>query len=217
MILIAIHFADKINIFENSIENTRIDGLSLKDTMKQEKNQDFSSPSSAGTSQETLKKLSPPEEETFPIVLKPIHEHFDNDTKNSEDAYKSDIVKNSFIKTQLLDETVTHNDTGIQAYTGIGNTDINEMSDHIAKSDLAQQCNVTDDNRLANSGHAVTPSLQTDESTISIPPRRKKKPSMDTKTNSDNTRNMNQSKLGLEFYPDHLNPFSEDEEEVLYR
>lgn len=143
---------------------------------------------------------------------------------NTEDI--KEICDSANVNTSPKEEDVSFDNEKPAA-----DTVFEEKSDAIGtvhKSDS----NITDDIRLASSQTNTTaqidyPPLSTSESSIiepqiaiSVPPRKKKNLAQSGKSESDNKANDKQkvdaksyqkSKVDAKFYPDHLNPFSDDE------
>lgn len=201
-------------MFEKSVENTKIDSkleiLTLNDDIYLKNNQDISKLTLVSSSQVTYKEST----EAFEAVaITTDNGSIFGHTPNTENMYRTDMLKDSFLKSQLLGntETDTGKEFGSKVNSHIAQTELNPSISK-TEADLTQEFNVTDDTRLAHSSNQSQPALLDNGSTITIPPRRKKRPSIDNKVNSDDEKTTIQTNHNI--YPDHLNPFSEDDEEV---
>lgn len=148
-----------------------------------------------------------------------------------EKVYKSNIEKFNFLQAQLSGDSIDINKTEQieQIYEtehkdedSINETESDEKKQEIqiedcSKDEVREDCNITDDIRIAKIP-TITP-LNVDkvpeelgkieqETKISVPPRRKKQNASDKKTATPKVPKT------FKVYPDHLNPFSDDEEEV---
>lgn len=125
-----------------------------------------------------------------------------------DDLYKTNINKLNFLQTQL------ENDNSINTNTECVFLDNNkvENSDPHIKSDSETKENLVNDSKseetiLTNStvtNDSVTEQINKDERTIDVPPRLKKMKKKEIKKVEKPKE-----------YPDHLNPFSDDDEEVV--
>ncbi|CAH2086413.1 unnamed protein product [Euphydryas editha] len=152
----------------------------------------------------------------------------DNIYKNlPEKIYKSNKDKFNFLQTQLSDDTIDSNT--INSSKDADSIHIKDIDTEITSLrnennditiNIENENNVTDDSRIAQDNSISTnldiSSLDISESnkiepeiTISVPPRRKKQNYIEKKVKNEQKT---ASKLSKE-YPDHLNPFSDDEDE----
>lgn len=154
-----------------------------------------------------------------------------------EKVYKSNIEKFNFLQTQLADDSV-HVEKSFKnvdiietsnkdCENSIENVMLNNAELNDTCSNVPEINNVTDDSRIANSsstGIEHTPPVEEpleihhdQEISISVPPRRKKQNALE-KALASAIKKEKETKLVKE-YPDHLNPFSDDEDddEVMYK
>nr|XP_026495284.1 MICAL-like protein 1 isoform X2 [Vanessa tameamea] len=155
------------------------------------------------------------------------HLKTDNIYKNlPEKLYKSNKDKFNFLQTQLANDTpdpdnttnTMKNSDSIHIKDGSEMTSLSTDTNGISNN-IEVKNNVTDDSRIAQ-GNGISISLDISslelskpnkiepEITISVPPRRKKH----NITGKKLTENKVTTKI-IKQYPDHLNPFSEDEDE----
>ncbi|KAI8434918.1 hypothetical protein MSG28_003392 [Choristoneura fumiferana] len=162
--------------------------------------------------------------------------------RSPEKLYKTNINKFNFLQTQLTGHTEDikdicdnvnvnasskEKDVSFDSEKPATDTVSEENSDSFGvmhKSPSQSESNMTDDVRLATSQTNTEtqidcPPLSTSESSIiepqiaiSVPPRKKKNLVQSRKSESDNKANIKQ-KVDTKFYPNHLNPFSDDEED----
>ena len=155
-----------------------------------------------------------------------------------EKVYKSNIEKFNFLQTQLADDSVnvekslenidvikTSNKDKEDCKNSIEHvmvTKTEEVNDTCSNVNTSVEINnVTDDIRIANSSTTVmedTPPLEQpleiqhdQEISISVPPRRKKQNALE-KALASAIKKEKETKL-VKQYPDHLNPFSDDEDD----
>ncbi|XP_047020901.1 MICAL-like protein 1 isoform X1 [Helicoverpa zea] len=220
---------DKINMFEKNIEKdsnleNKISNISLKDTSVSNP-EEISSTSSSQCEIDSKPKLVN------------VNKKMENETVLSnnipEKVYKSNIEKFNFLQTQLADDNIsvgkslesiddieTQNKDCIKTIEH--NTDKLEDSNDVCSSVHSEVNNETDDNRIANSSstnidynHPLEQALeiqQGPEISISVPPRRKKQNALE-KALASAMKKEKEMKMETKEYPDHLNPFSDDEEE----
>lgn len=147
-------------------------------------------------------------------------------SKPPSPIYKSSKEKFDFLQTQLSDDAL---DTGI-VINSLKNDSVQIKNEDALKTTFPpEECsevteniesNITDDSRLAQSNILLNPNetkinniepLNTEEEiTISVPPRRKKQILADRRLKALN----NKTEENTKEYPDHLNPFSDEENEV---
>lgn len=224
---------DKINMFEKNIDKDtnieyKISNISLKDNSIS-KSEELSTTSRSHC-----------ETDTQPELISTTTKMEDDMTILSnnmpEKVYKSNMDKFNFLQTQLA-EDVRNDDNTIETvdviktsnkdkdcvntidHNTISVEDINDASSTVH----TETSNVTDDNRIANSSSTAVdqpppipqqpPETQPDqEISISVPPRRKKQNALE-KALASAMKKEQESKLESKEYPDHLNPFSDDDEE----
>ncbi|KAG7307310.1 hypothetical protein JYU34_007477 [Plutella xylostella] len=247
---------EKINMFESNIDkeedvSSKLDNLSLKESISDNTDTKRKSVSAAITSQvskceilpvqpsdhlaqEVASKINVDRETKTDTKLNMPNAPIENDRfiprKSPDNVYKSDAKKYSFLKTQLLGETETDN-------TGNLNDNDNHVKDcsendqdceteHCSDSDntkVNNESNITDDVRLAKNEKLEDNYIHSSndvkleehlETSISIPPRRKKKlPSEKLSSAEKASEDVKENKPRDKEYPLHLNPFSEDEDE----
>lgn len=145
-----------------------------------------------------------------------------------EKVYKSNKDKFNFLQTQLSDDTIDSDNT----INSLKETDARHIKDTDTENtsliyennekslSIENDNNVTDDSRIAQDNSISTnldissldisePNKIESEITISVPPRRKKQNNIEKKL-----KNELKTSISVKQYPDHLNPFSEDEDEV---
>lgn len=153
----------------------------------------------------------------------------------SDKIYKSNINKINFLQTQLSGDILEADKTVINVVVDEKKHNMEDCSsdkdekvneetqDDKQNNVLTEENNITDDSRIAKS-HSVSSNLDhnslestepikhVEEISISVPPRRKKQ-----QHNSE--KNVEKAEVPKKpeskEYPKHLNPFSEDEDEVL--
>ncbi|KAJ8725691.1 hypothetical protein PYW08_003874 [Mythimna loreyi] len=224
---------DKINMFEKNIDKDtnieyKISNISLKDNSIS-KTEEFSSTnrSQCETDSKPILVSVDTKMEIENVLSKNI----------PEKVYKSNIEKFNFLQTQLADESVnveksveniniieTRNKDCVNTIEGNNMTNAEQPKD-TRSSIHAEINNVTDDSRIANSSSTAienTPPLEQplevlhdQEISISVPPRRKKQNALEKALASAILQKEKESKLEIKEYPDHLNPFSDDEDEVI--
>ncbi|CAK1545360.1 unnamed protein product [Leptosia nina] len=225
---------DKINMFENNIDKdssieSKIGNISLSDNINEVKYKDIISGNNIDTiTTGAVKDEDLSRHESLMIAVD--GGEIENailtlESDKPENNYKSSIEKFNFLQTQLSGDSNIHSDP---------NDAQNEISSNATNGEQKDTCsniialsNITDDSRLAqtdlkldssfliesineNSQDLHTNKRIEGDVRISVPPRRKK--SSVTNKKADNNLGsplMKQDKA----YPDHLNPFSEDEEE----
>lgn len=176
-------------------------------------------------------------------IVTPMDDNLQLESKNiyetkPEKTYRSSKDKFDFLQTQLSDDTLDA-DITINSQKDCDSAHIKDdcvtndllTSDQKSISDnLIDESNITDDIRLAQNSCIPTnidtpepPEVQTSEQEIiiSVPPRRKKHltdkkvDSYQEKAVKDSLRKEAISPIKSDKeYPDHLNPFSDDEDEV---
>lgn len=147
-----------------------------------------------------------------------------------EKVYKTNINKFNFLQTQLCEEpkhevnSLENLEKNSKDCVNTIDSNVSNVEEHndTSKSDITENSNVTDDNRIANSVSEIIelpPLLQpqieepnVQEATICVPPRRKKQNAIDKALALAKEKESNRS-IQVE-YPDHLNPFSDDEDGV---
>lgn len=214
------------NIDKDSNIEYKISNISLKDNSKCEEFSSTSRPQCETDSKQILLSANAKME-------------IENVLSNNvpEKLYKSNIEKFNFLQTQLADDSIevekslektkvieTRNKDCVNTNEDINITDA-EQSKDTTSSVHTQTNNVTDDSRVANSSsiaieYTSPPEQPTEvqhdqEISISVPPRRKKQNALE-KALASAIKKEKESKLDIKEYPDHLNPFLDDEEEVLY-
>lgn len=218
-------------MFEKNIDKDSVDykisNISLKDNSIS-KPEDFSS-------------SSRPQNE---VDSKPLTESIETEIKNEnifeknipDKVYKSNIDKFNFLQTQLADESINV-DKNIkqEVVTETSNKEkdcVNTIEHYMPKVELEGETNIdsvhkeisnaTDDSRIANSTSSNSepaPSEQLQEVqcdpevTISVPPRRKKQNALE-KALASAMKKEQEAALNTKEYPIHLNPFSDEEDEV---
>ncbi|XP_075969648.1 MICAL-like protein isoform X2 [Anticarsia gemmatalis] len=219
---------DKINMFEKNIE---------KDTNNDHRNSNPSLKDYSHNKHEELHSNNRSQSETdSKQVLISVDTKMENEevfSKNIPDkVYKSNIEKFNFLQTQLCEET--NNDKCLEnvevtetkdkdCVNNIDNNDIKaEEQIDMSNSVHTETSNVTDDSRIANNTSSTVehpPSLEpsvelpnNQEISICVPPRRKKQNAIE-KALASAKKKEEETKADLVEYPDHLNPFSDDEEE----
>ncbi|KAF9418472.1 hypothetical protein HW555_004760 [Spodoptera exigua] len=222
---------DKINMFEKNIEKdtnieNKISNISLKDNSIS-KSEELSTTSRSHCEADT--------QPTLISTTTKMEDEKISSNNTPEKVYKSNMEKFNFLQTQLAEDirnddytketvdviktsnkdkdcvnTIEHNTISVE--------DINDASSSVHE----ETSNVTDDNRIANSSSTVmeppsliekSPETQPDqEISISVPPRRKKQNALE-KALATAMKKEEETKLDSKEYPDHLNPFSDDEDE----
>lgn len=224
---------DKDNCIENKIGN-----LSLKDNFNQYKCKDIVSSSDIGSTTSAVKKEDTIIESTDGLINVNDERLLEKENKvlkqaTPEIVYKSNIEKFNFLQTQLSGDSNFHNDSKEMNISDLSAREDN-LTEQKQKNDTNYlneiQNNITDDSRLAQSNFKLEDSITNlDESVpnekdrdldklpqheenikINVPPRRKK---MSTDKKAVIPSKIKLTKEDKE-YPDHLNPFSDDEEEV---
>ncbi|XP_045445459.1 MICAL-like protein 1 [Melitaea cinxia] len=225
---------EKINMFEKNIEKDssfedKLGNNSLKENCSNKYKEVLNLNETDNSNNKEKQNI---DENGFKIEL---DEKEDNNLKTDdtyknlpEKVYKSNKDKFNFLQTQLSDDTIdsdnTINSLKQNDAINIKDTDtentplINENNE--ISFNIENDNNVTDDSRIAQDNSISTnldissldisePNKIEPEITISVPPRRKKQNNIEKKLKNEPKT----SKLVKE-YPDHLNPFSEDEDEV---
>ncbi|XP_041977327.1 MICAL-like protein 1 isoform X2 [Aricia agestis] len=226
---------EKINMFENIDKDNvnkideNLSSISLKDNHN-----------NINKSNIEVNILSGPQNTESISVADNVKEKvgLNSETHNSfnsehEKVYKTNKDKFIFLQTQLSDDipdlkladtsiekSVTHINDMILDNLDKSHQIYQKMNDdensEIISKDVKLDSNITDDSRLAQNNITITKELDTKENIsneeeikICVPPRRKKLNS------SNKVVEKTQTKLNIENveYPDHLNPFSEDEDE----
>ncbi|KAH9630659.1 hypothetical protein HF086_003950 [Spodoptera exigua] len=222
---------DKINMFEKNIEKdtnieNKISNISLKDNSIS-KSEELSTTSRSHCEADT--------QPTLISTTTKMEDEKISSNNTPEKVYKSNMEKFNFLQTQLAEDirnddytketvdviktsnkdkdcvnTIEHNTISVE--------DINDASSSVHE----ETSNVTDDNRIANSSSTVmeqpspiekSPETPPDqEISISVPPRRKKQNALE-KALATAMKKEEETKLDSKEYPDHLNPFSDDEDE----
>lgn len=222
------HFVDKINMFEKNIEKDsieyKISNITLKDN-------NISKPEELNS---TSRSRSETDSKPLPVSVNSKMENENILSKNiPEKVYKSNIEKFNFLQTQLADDTINVNkslesidvtevkDKDCENIIEHNITKVEEIND-TCNSVLKENSNVTDDNRIANSSSSNIehyPPLENtveipleQEISISVPPRRKKQNAIE-KALASAIKKEKETKLNTKEYPDHLNPFSDDDED----
>ncbi|KAL0842137.1 hypothetical protein ABMA28_014313 [Loxostege sticticalis] len=229
---------EKINMFEKNTEKDvvtdKIANLSLKD-ITISKPSELSAPNvkeSSGDGQSHTETDS-----TQPQEIIPISEQKDSEPKDTPPiVYKSNINKFNFLQTQLSDDKLDDNSTSDNTESLKTEHKDENYSKSLDKSDIPEKkvdddlntneevSNITDDIRIAI-GHntsnvdntlleknEVIKTEQDQEVSISVPPRRKKQLSSPDKVASTLVKKED-NKSQVKEYPDHLNPFSDEEDE----
>lgn len=147
-----------------------------------------------------------------------------------EKVYRSSREKFTFLQTQLNDDTSDVNSSlnemvepaQIDSHDSTQDSLIEE--NNVLTINKEVENNITDDSRIALENgiitHTDTSELQTSdikceqEFTITVPPRRKKQQLIEKKIEMNNKKPLPEIKKD---YPVHLNPFSDDEDEVGFR
>ncbi|CAB3242294.1 unnamed protein product [Arctia plantaginis] len=209
---------DKINMFEKNIEKDsinahKISNLTLKDNSFNN-HEELSSTSLSKTETDSKEIL-------IGVNMK---------TDAPEKVYKSNINKYNFLQTQLCEDTkqevnsLENKETKIKDCVNTIDNNISNVEEHncTSKSDKTEISNVTDDNRIANSvseNIELPPLLEPQitepneqEATICVPPRRKKQNAIDKALASAIAKEKESNISTQVDYPDHLNPFSDDED-----
>ncbi|CAG9585386.1 unnamed protein product [Danaus chrysippus] len=223
---------DKINMFEKNIEKEtvnledKVGNISLKDNYNNKlkeviktddviKNNKFEIHNNVNNSEFNLKEK----------IKNQINTDTEDISKPPTPIYKSNKEKFDFLQTQLSDDAL---DNGI-VINSLKDDSIQIKNEDTLKATLPpEECNeltentesnITDDSRLAQSNILLSPSetkinniepINTEEEiTISVPPRRKKQILADRRLKALNNKTEEKTKE----YPDHLNPFSDDENE----
>lgn len=224
-------------MFENNLEKdttieNKFGNLSLKDNINIS-NKEKSTPSvssTSGTNNETFCETDSKLTEK---------EALDKDEEKSQTnipdkVYKSNISKFNFLQTQLSGDVIVP-DNGLddadvviaknKDCDDINNEECNSKDEDSSTNVLKEESNVTDDIRIAKrSSITLSPEflpVETNEGNISeqevkmvVPPRKKKHINSPEKTLQSITKQSVTNTVNTEQYPDYLNPFSDDEEEV---
>lgn len=226
---------DKINMFEKNIEKEsniehKITSLSLKDTSfnDHEDVNNISKPQIESESRHILTSDNATVE-TKDLFIKNI----------PDKVYKSNINKMNFLQTQLCEDTdiklkkIEHVDVtetkNKDCINSNDNVKTNEENIDTINNVLVENSNVTDDNRLANNTSTIIetpPSIELStesiiktpnepEISICVPPRRKKQNAIEKEKAKQASTEIieKEPELKTVAYPDHLNPFSDDESE----
>lgn len=225
-------------MFENNVEKdttieNKFGNLSLKDdrniSSKEKSTPNVSSTS--GTNNETFCATDSKLTEK---------EALDKDEEKSQTnipdtVYKSNINKFNFLQTQLSGDVIVP-DNGLddedvitakktEDCDDIINEKCNSKEEDSSTNVLKEESNVTDDIRIAKR-NSITLSpdflpVETNEDNISeqevkmvVPPRKKKHINFPEKSLESKTKQSVINKVNPGEYPDYLNPFSDDEEEV---
>lgn len=222
---------------EKDVVTDKIANLSLKD-ITISKPSELSAPNvkeSSGDGQSHTETDSTQPQENIPIS-----EQKDSEPKDTPPiVYKSNIKKFNFLQTQLSDDKLDDNSTSDNTESLKTEHKDENYSKSLEKSDIPEKkvdddlntneevSNITDDIRIAighNSSNVdntllekneVIKTEQDQEVSISVPPRRKKQLSSPDKVASTLVKKEG-NKSQVKEYPDHLNPFSDEEDEVMY-
>ncbi|XP_049867633.1 MICAL-like protein 1 isoform X1 [Pectinophora gossypiella] len=224
---------------DTSIDN-KLGSLSLKDTSSKHKEISTSSnfSSTSGAQGDPFENIITETDSKSPYEKEILNNDSENILKKSpEKVYKSNINKFNFLQTQLSGDVIEldSNMDDSDVVTPENKTedcciDKDEETSDINKSDidndiknnvLKEEKNITDDIRLAkthNVSDADCPSLEESDINqadviITVPPRRKKLLNSPEKRSENNVKKDIEQKKEDVVYPDHLNPFSDDEDE----
>ena len=229
--------AEKINLFEKNIEkDTNIEDKVANISLKEDFNDIYKDVYKLNDSEKNSKDI-----EDMEINSKNISETLDVDDSfldnqniiksAPEKVYKSNKEKFTFLQTQLSDNSL---DNSLDVNNALNemvepaqiDSHDNTQDSHIQENNkltLNQESdsNITDDSRIAlengitintdNSELQTSDVKSVQEITITVPPRRKKQQMIEKKTEINNIKTHPELKKD---YPVHLNPFSDDEDEV---
>ncbi|XP_068629341.1 MICAL-like protein 1 isoform X2 [Battus philenor] len=221
---------DKINMFETNKERDlslghKLANINLKDPFYDKSNIDKS------INFENIKKeqsLLPEIDNTeitdkYPLDndLLSLNENYCK--KVPENLYKSNIDKFNFLQTQLTESNLEIDST----IEPIKNNDKIKEADAIqsiikSRKETKEESNITDDNRLAKSNlnmisvassYALKENNSNDvKKSITVPPRRRKHHTTPEKSIKEIKNEIPNKSKDME-YPDHLNPFSDDDDD----
>ncbi|XP_063821827.1 MICAL-like protein 1 isoform X3 [Ostrinia nubilalis] len=232
---------EKINMFEKNSEKDvvtdKIANISLKDNTIS-KPRELSAPTivslakeSSGEGHSQTEADSKQTQENIAIVE---HRHSLPDLPTK--VYKSNVNKFNFLQTQLADDKLDDKTTPENLDTPKQDQNIESISSNIVKNEISEketnsnlsinkeESNITDDIRLGighNSSNPDNTRLENNEVvkneleqevSISVPPRRKKQLSSPDRV-VPKIVEKEDKKPDVKMYPDHLNPFSDDEED----
>lgn len=146
-----------------------------------------------------------------------------------ETLYKSNLEKFNFLQTQLLPDSLDIKTEKIEHVEETENKDVvnddikqetQKVIENCCDDDVKEDCNITDDIRISKIPTVIPSDIDKEPpkemgiieqvSTICVPPRRKKQNASEKKT----ATSAKEVKKSPKEYPVHLNPFSDDEEEV---
>lgn len=225
-------------MFENNVEKdtnieNKLSSLSLKDTIHNSI-KEKSTPSVSSTSDALTETFC--ETDTKLTEKEALDEDEDKSQPNiPEKVYKSNINKFNFLQTQLSGD-VTGPDNGLddadvviakkkEICDDIIDDKCNTKDEDSSTNVLKDENNVTDDIRIAKR-NSITLSadfqpVETNENIIPeqevkmvVPPRKKKLINSPEKTLKSVVIQSETNKINAEKYPDYLNPFSDEEDEV---